>query len=169
MDNETYEETRLKKDEAWSKYMKEGTEAALLFWNGKVISVDPPVSMELEVTDTDPGLKGNTASGFAPSLAPHDDGRRCHSLEASCPSPPPTPKTCCLLHKCFQCLACSLLGTKQTASSTPLLISHTGLDATLLSELQALRMMWVLFAGGSKPATLETGAIIQVCIHLRCS
>ena len=91
MDNETYEETRLKKDEAWSKYMKEGTEAALLFWNGKVISVDPPVSMELEVTDTDPGLKGNTASGFAPSLAPHDNGRRCHSLEASCPLPTPHP------------------------------------------------------------------------------
>jgi hypothetical protein len=65
MDNETYEETRLKKDETWSKYMKEGTEAALLFWNGKVISVDPPVSMELEVTDTDPGLKGNTAAGSA--------------------------------------------------------------------------------------------------------
>ena len=99
MDNETYEETRLKKDEAWSKYMKEGTEAALLFWNGKVISVDPPGSMELEVADTDPGLKGNTASGFAPSLAPHDDGRRCHSLEVSCPPPPP--ETCCMLHKCF--------------------------------------------------------------------
>lgn len=63
MDNETYEETRLRKDDAWAKYMKEGTEAALLFWNGKVISVDPPITMELEVTDTDPGLKGNTASG----------------------------------------------------------------------------------------------------------
>lgn len=65
MDNETYEETRLKRDEAWAKYMKEGTEAGLLFWNGKVISVDPPITMELEVTDTDPGLKGNTASGSA--------------------------------------------------------------------------------------------------------
>ena len=63
MDNETYEETRLKKDDLWAKYMKEGTEASLLFWNGKVISVDPPTTLELEVTDTDPGVKGNTVSG----------------------------------------------------------------------------------------------------------
>ena len=63
MDNETYEETRLKKDDLWARYIKEGTEASLLFWNGKVISVDPPTTMELEVTDTDPGVKGNTVSG----------------------------------------------------------------------------------------------------------
>lgn len=66
MDNETYEETRLKRDDAWAKYMKEGTEAALMFWNGKVISVDPPITMELEVTATDPGVKGNTVSGMYP-------------------------------------------------------------------------------------------------------
>ena len=58
MDNETYEETRLKKDDAWAKYMKEGTEAALLFWNGKVISVDPPITMELEVTQHRPWSQG---------------------------------------------------------------------------------------------------------------
>ena len=66
MDNTSYEETRLKKDESWSRYLKEGTEVALLFWNGKVISVDPPVTVDLEVTDTDPGLKGNTAQGRSP-------------------------------------------------------------------------------------------------------
>jgi len=32
-------------------------------WNGKVISVDPPTTVELEVTSTDPGVKGNTVSG----------------------------------------------------------------------------------------------------------
>jgi hypothetical protein len=36
MDSETYEETRLKRDEAWARYLKEGAEVALLFWNGKV-------------------------------------------------------------------------------------------------------------------------------------
>ena len=36
MDNETYEETRLKRDEAWAKYLKEGADVNLLFWNGKV-------------------------------------------------------------------------------------------------------------------------------------
>lgn len=76
MDNENYEETRLKRDDAWAKYMKEGTEASLLFWNGKVISVDPPTMMELEVTDTDPGLKGNTVSGQHPSKGPHHARQR---------------------------------------------------------------------------------------------
>ena len=74
MDNETYEETRLKKDDLWARYMKEGTEASLLFWNGKVISVDPPTTMELEVTDTDPGVKGNTVSGDSQHTIVH--GRR---------------------------------------------------------------------------------------------
>ena len=32
-------------------------------WNGKVISVDPPTTVELEVASTDPGVKGNTVSG----------------------------------------------------------------------------------------------------------
>lgn len=68
MDNESYEETRLKKDESWSKYLREGAEVNLLFWNGKVISVDPPTIVELEVAEADPGLKGNTASGAPPLL-----------------------------------------------------------------------------------------------------
>jgi hypothetical protein len=63
MDNETYEETRLKKDDTWAKYMKEGMEVSLLFWNGTVISVDPPTIVELEVLETDPNVKGNTTSG----------------------------------------------------------------------------------------------------------
>jgi hypothetical protein len=29
----------------------------------QVITVEPPINVELEVTDTDPGVKGNTASG----------------------------------------------------------------------------------------------------------
>lgn len=32
-------------------------------WNGKVISVEMPNTVELEVTGTDPGVKGNTAQG----------------------------------------------------------------------------------------------------------
>ena len=64
MDNESYEETRLPRDD-WAKYLKEGTTCTLVFFNGKVISVEPPSFMDLVVTDTPPGVKGNTASGGA--------------------------------------------------------------------------------------------------------
>lgn len=60
---QTYEETRVKRDDSWAKYLKEGTDVQLVTWNGKVISVDPPTTVELEVVDTDPGVKGNTVSG----------------------------------------------------------------------------------------------------------
>lgn len=33
----------------------------VLLWNGKVISVEPPNTVELEIVETDPGVKGNTA------------------------------------------------------------------------------------------------------------
>ncbi|GBF87327.1 elongation factor P [Raphidocelis subcapitata] len=62
MDTESYEETRLPRDD-WAKYLKEGTTCTLVFYNGKVISVEPPAFMELLVTETPPGVKGNTASG----------------------------------------------------------------------------------------------------------
>ncbi|KAG2499472.1 hypothetical protein HYH03_002419 [Edaphochlamys debaryana] len=62
MDTETYEETRLKRDD-WANYLKEGTIVALLFYNGKVISVDVPQFMDLKVVATSPNVKGNTVSG----------------------------------------------------------------------------------------------------------
>lgn len=63
MDMSTYEETRVKYDEAWAKYMKEGMDVSVLVWNGNVISVDVPNTVELMITETDPGVKGNTAQG----------------------------------------------------------------------------------------------------------
>ena len=42
----------------WAKFLKEGMECDVLSWKGKVIGVDPPSSVVLEVTDTDPGIKG---------------------------------------------------------------------------------------------------------------
>ncbi|KAK9841777.1 hypothetical protein WJX81_002305 [Elliptochloris bilobata] len=63
MDTTTYDETRLKRDEDWAKYLKEGADVNLLFWKGRVIGVDPPMTVELAVTDTEPNVKGNTVSG----------------------------------------------------------------------------------------------------------
>lgn len=36
MNMETYEETRIPRDESWAKYLKEGSTVALLVWNNKV-------------------------------------------------------------------------------------------------------------------------------------
>eukprot|EP00887_Chlorella_sp_A99_P005969 scaffold27.g5969.t1 len=63
MDMTSYEETRIPRDEDWAKFLKEGMDVGVLLWNGKVISVDLPHTVELEVVETDPGVRGNTASG----------------------------------------------------------------------------------------------------------
>ena len=59
----SYEELRIPRDEAWAKYLKEGMDISVLQWGDRVISVDLPITVELVITETDPGLKGNTASG----------------------------------------------------------------------------------------------------------
>jgi len=47
------------------KYLKENTPVQMLMHDEKVIGADVPSFMELEVVETDPGLKGDTASGGA--------------------------------------------------------------------------------------------------------
>ena len=59
MDMQTYEETRLEKSD-WAKFLRVEQTVSVVIWNGKVISVDLPKVVELKVTDTDPGVKGNT-------------------------------------------------------------------------------------------------------------
>ena len=63
MDMETYEEVRIGRDDEWAQYLPEGTNCDLLFYNGEVISVEPPQNMDLKVTQSDPAVKGNTAQG----------------------------------------------------------------------------------------------------------
>lgn len=43
------------------KWLKEGDLCVITLWNGAPITVTPPNFVELEVTETDPGLKGDTA------------------------------------------------------------------------------------------------------------
>jgi len=65
MDMETYEEGRLTTKEIGSacKYVKEGMEVNVVRWDTQVIGVELPNSVVLEVTETDPGVKGDTATG----------------------------------------------------------------------------------------------------------
>ncbi len=43
-------------------FIKEGEKVDVLFWDDKALSVDISPKVELEVVDTDPGVKGNSAS-----------------------------------------------------------------------------------------------------------
>ncbi|MEY3299397.1 MAG: hypothetical protein RLZZ597_2657 [Cyanobacteriota bacterium] len=65
MDMESYEEGRLTADEIGDrvKYLKEGMNVNVITWNDKVLEVELPNSIVLEVTQTDPGVKGDTATG----------------------------------------------------------------------------------------------------------
>ncbi|KAL5710047.1 hypothetical protein ACHQM5_020658 [Ranunculus cassubicifolius] len=65
MDLSTYEEIRLNDSDVGDKkkWLKEGMDCTLLFWNGKVIDFDLPINVKLSVTAVDPGLKGDTAQG----------------------------------------------------------------------------------------------------------
>ncbi len=65
MDNETYDQIAVDRS-AFSdavKYLKEGEQVSVLSHNERVIGVELPITVELEVTETDPGERGNTASG----------------------------------------------------------------------------------------------------------
>ncbi|HOO38571.1 MAG TPA: elongation factor P [Deltaproteobacteria bacterium] len=65
MDSVTYDQMTLKEDQIGDAidYLKENIEMDLLFHNGTPIGIDLPMFMELEIVETDPGIRGNTASG----------------------------------------------------------------------------------------------------------
>ncbi|NES75272.1 MULTISPECIES: elongation factor P [unclassified Okeania] len=65
MDMETYEEANLSSDQIGErvKYLSEGMEVNVIKWGEQVIEVELPNSVTLEVIDTDPGVKGDTATG----------------------------------------------------------------------------------------------------------
>ena len=44
-------------------WLKETDRVVVTLWNDVPIAITPPNFVELEITDTDPGLKGDTASG----------------------------------------------------------------------------------------------------------
>ncbi len=65
MDMETYEEVRLSPDQIGDrvKYLTESMEVNVITWKSQVLEVELPNSVVLEVTQTDPGVKGDTATG----------------------------------------------------------------------------------------------------------
>ena len=65
MDNETYEQLQLTEDQVGDgkKYLKENMVVQVLKHDTRIIGVDIPAHVELEVVDTPPAEKGNTAQG----------------------------------------------------------------------------------------------------------
>jgi elongation factor P len=65
MDNTTYEQLQVEAASLGDavRYLKEGDSAILPMYQGQVVGVDLPASVELEVTQTDPGVQGDRVSG----------------------------------------------------------------------------------------------------------
>jgi len=65
MDMESYEEGRLSAAQIGDrvKYLKEGMEVNVIRWGEQVLEVELPNSVILEIVQTDPGVKGDTATG----------------------------------------------------------------------------------------------------------
>ncbi|MES0328982.1 MAG: elongation factor P [Dehalococcoidales bacterium] len=65
MDNETYEQIAIDKAQLGDavSYLKENDSARVSTYKDEVIGIELPVAVELEVVDTEPGFKGNTATG----------------------------------------------------------------------------------------------------------
>lgn len=65
MDVETYDQIALSKDDIGDalKFVKENEMVKMCSHNGSVFAVEPPLFVELRITDTEPGFKGDTATG----------------------------------------------------------------------------------------------------------
>lgn len=65
MNVETYDQIALNSDLVGDalKFVKENEMVKVCSYNGNVFSIEPPLFVELEVTDTEPGFKGDTATG----------------------------------------------------------------------------------------------------------
>lgn len=64
MDTQSYEQLTLSNDQLGENalYLLDGTEVDIMLFEGRPIGVTPPTFVELKVTETEPGFKGDTSS-----------------------------------------------------------------------------------------------------------
>ena len=79
MDNETFEQIPLTHGEVEDSilYLKENTNAMIKFYQGKPFQVDAPNFVELEIIETEPGVRGDTASNVT-KIAKVETGAMVH-------------------------------------------------------------------------------------------
>ena len=46
-----------------AQWIKDGMECTVMLWNGQPLTVTPPAHVELKIVETDPGVRGDTATG----------------------------------------------------------------------------------------------------------
>ena len=65
MDTETYEQMAVSQEEVGeaAQFLLEGVEVEVQLYEGKPVGIEPPVFVEMEIVETAPGVKGDTASG----------------------------------------------------------------------------------------------------------
>jgi len=65
MNVETYDQIAMTEDQIGDslKFVKENEMVKMLSHAGQVFAIEPPLFVELEITDTEPGFKGDTATG----------------------------------------------------------------------------------------------------------
>mgnify|MGYP000046816703 CR=1 FL=1 len=65
MDNETYDQFTLDADQLeWElNFLKENMDVKIVSYQGEILGINLPTSVELKVVETEPGIKGNTAQG----------------------------------------------------------------------------------------------------------
>ena len=65
MDVETYDQIALSDDQVGDtlKFVKENEMVKILSHNNEVFAMEPPLFVELEITETEPGFKGDTSTG----------------------------------------------------------------------------------------------------------
>ncbi len=65
MDTENYEQSELSKDVLGNaiNFLQENMKTTIMFYQGKVLGIDLPNVVELKVAETDPGIRGDTATG----------------------------------------------------------------------------------------------------------
>jgi elongation factor P len=65
MNTENFEQIRLTEDNVGDalKFVKENDMCKLSSYQNQIFAVEPPMFAELEITETEPGVKGDTATG----------------------------------------------------------------------------------------------------------
>ena len=65
MDNESFEQTELTKEQMGNaiNFLKENMNISVMIFSGTVLGVELPNTVELTVVETDPGIRGDTATG----------------------------------------------------------------------------------------------------------